>query len=39
MLWGVWGMLCALPILVAVRGALRVFRYTGGSEERGKNMK
>ncbi|MCL2811129.1 MAG: AI-2E family transporter [Clostridia bacterium] len=36
MLWGVWGMLFALPILVAVRGAWRVFRYTDGSEERGK---
>ena len=36
MLWGVFGMLCALPALVAVRGALRVFRCTGESEERGK---
>ncbi len=26
-LWGVWGMLVALPVVVAVRGALRVLRY------------
>ncbi len=26
-LWGVWGMLFALPIVVAARGALRVLRY------------
>ena len=36
MLWGMWGLLCALPILVAVRGALRVLRYTGFSQGREK---
>ncbi|MCL2544890.1 MAG: AI-2E family transporter [Clostridia bacterium] len=38
MLWGVWGLLCALPVLVAVRGAVRVFRYAGLAEARGKNI-
>jgi len=37
MLWGVRGLLFVLPALVALRGALRVFRYTDGSEERGKH--
>lgn len=26
-LMGIWGMLCALPVVVAARGALRVLRY------------
>jgi predicted PurR-regulated permease PerM len=39
MLWGVRGMLCALPVLVAARGGLRVFRCTDASEERGKKPK